>query len=141
MQYYAVVNTQTGELQTVNGVVAQYPSFYSARVERITLNDLTKKRHGFSYMMGDGWTERSTHWQVIVYPSSIRTAEETIDKAIASGTYERYTVLKFYMDGDIIPLKRAPERKKSHKEQQVYERALFSVSVKKTPCRIRRKKS
>lgn len=137
MPNYSVVNTQTGELQTVNGQVAEYPTFYSARVERITLNDLSG---GY-----DHYTKTNTRtkfWQVIVSPTKTKAVESTFDKEVQPGLWERRIVTRYFVTSPdaIVPIKRAPEKLKANKQMQAYERALFSASVKKTRCRIRKKK-
>ena len=139
MQYYSVVNTLTGELQTVNGEVARYHTFYAARVERISLNDLSG---GYDHYTKQN--SRTTYWQVIVAPApeSIKAVTENVDKQLTSGVWIRKEETKFYLKSaqGIVPIKRAPEKLKANKQMAAYQRALFSHSVKNTKCRVRRKK-
>ena len=137
MQYYSVVNTLTGALQTVNGEVARYPSFYAARVERITLNDLSG---GYDHFTKEN--TRTKHWQVIVAPTKVKSIESNVDREVHPGFWERRKVTQYYVtSADAIkPISRAPGKRKATREMQAYERALFSLSVKKTKCRIRKKK-
>ena len=137
MQYYSVVNTLTGELQTINGEVARYPSFYSARIERITLNDLSG---GYDHFTKEN--NRTKHWQVIVSPTETKTIESSVDREVHPGFWERRKVTQYYVTSSdaIKTINRAPGKRKATRQMQAYERALFSLSVKKTKCRIRKKK-
>ena len=138
MAYYSVVHSLTGELQTCNGEVAMYPSFYSARVERITLNDQTGGYDHFTKV-----NTRTKHWQVIAAPkpTDIRVVEEDRDTEITTGCYHRSKVKRFFVRSQnlIVPLQRNPEKKKAYRQVQAYERALQSLAVKKVKPRIRKK--
>lgn len=137
MPNYSVVHTLTGELQTVNGEIAKYPTFYAARVERITLNDLSGGYDHYTKI-----NSRTKHWQVIVSPTNTKAIESTVDREVIPGLWERQSITRYFVTSqeDIVPIQRAPEKLKANKQLQAYERALFSVSVKKTRCRIRKKK-
>ena len=139
---YSVINTQTCELFAQNGTVALFSTFQQARVHRITLNDQTKTRHGHSGC-AHGWTERSTHWQVIesVPQSSITNKSKTVD--VETPFYVRRSeITTFYFFGDINPIKRAPRTNtKAARQRAAIDRAAFSRQIKNTKPLRRRKSS
>jgi hypothetical protein len=114
MDSYLVINMETKEVYQRNGRAAEFGTFHQARVVRITLNDQTKVRHGFSYAMGDGWTERKKDWQIVIASAvSISSVQKEVNRRLISGGYERVKEPVYYASGDFKATHRAPQSNKA----------------------------
>ena len=114
MDSYLVINMETKEVYQRTGRAAEFGTFHQARVVRITLNDFTKVRHGFSYAMGDGWTERKKNWQIVIASDvSISSIQKEVNRRLTNGAYERIKEPVFYASGDFKAVHRAPQSNKS----------------------------
>ena len=110
MDSYLVINMETKEVYQRNGRAAEFGTFHQARVVRITLNDQTKVRHGFSYAMGDGWTERKKDWQVVKAADvTIKTIQKRVSRKVAECVYEKVTEPIHFASGDFRAVHRAPQ--------------------------------
>lgn len=142
MTEYVVINTKTRELMSTNGVIRTFFSYHSARVERDQRNDDAKKTYGFSYAES-GVRVRCYDWQVCLVPKGIRTESIEVEREVAPFCFEKQTLIRYSVDKNeaITPITRAPRTNtKNARMMAAIERSQFSAQIKKTPCRIRKKK-
>ena len=143
MSTYVVINTKTREVMSTNGQVRSFFSYHSARVERDHRNDSAIKTAGFRYAES-GIRERCYDWHVCHMPQGIRTEDVSVERQITRGVFEKRTVTRFSVDKKepLRPVTRAPRTNtKAARQQKAMERSEFSASIRKTPCRIRKKKT